>query len=903
DGDDNLDLAIGNYGQVNQVYENKGGTFNLAWESLTSAKLTQSVAWGDWDGDGDLDLAVGNNERNNQVYENDGGTLSLGWEETGDTRYTASMAWGDWDNDGDLDLVAGNNKWYHSGCACFLGISQVYQNHGGELRLDPANGWGWQSPEPEARPTASVAWGDWDDDGDLDLAVGNWGSEPVPNQIYENDGGVLTLAWTSPEAKTTTSLAWGDWDGDGDLDLAVGNGDPEPKPAEMFNQVYENDAGTLKFDPDQPDPAHRFGWQSPDEKFTRSVAWGDWDNDGDLDLAVGNGCVTSGGQDCHPNQVFENDGGTLKLGNGFGWEESPDDINDTRSVAWGDWDNDGDLDLAVANEFYPNQVYENDAGTLKLDPAQGFGWQSVDAFSTWGVAWGDWEGDGDLDLAVSNTQTPKQVYENDGGILKLGNGFGWQSADTTFAFSMAWGDWEGDGDLDLTFGNWRGVNQVYESDGGTLKLDNDYGWESPDAGIEKRIYDIAWGDPDGDGDLDLAVANGGDCCSWANQLYENPQRGGARLGNDAPYVTIFRPGVTPDAAFFSTPHIMSQSKISITYTLFDPDGDPVSRIIPEFSPNGGGQWLPASFGPGGDGLINLAASPTGTPHTFVWNAEADLIKNDNVVFRIRAQPSVGPIQWPALDGKSPSFRLTTPQFIRVVDQAGTPVPGAEVYRNGVSIGLTNQAGLFNPGPLQGGDSLVALAQQDQVSTIRQRHDGWAYRTYLTSIDVDAAGNTAYDTVSQTSGEQRLVVRPENALVLFNLLVSIEWDATQADIDDVELALDRAAGFLYDVSDGQMTFGRVTIYDQAEHWDSADIQITTKNVVHPHAHIGGLTADDPSHIIRVGRFWNGNTANTGAWSEENGFRTLVHEFGHYGLGLYDEYFGYRKIGNQYGGRQD
>ena len=64
-----------------------------------------------------------------------------------------------------------------------------------------------------------MAWGDWDGDGDLDLAVGNNGRQPG----YKNDGGVLTSVWTSVEAVPTLSVAWGDWDGDGDLDLAAGN--------------------------------------------------------------------------------------------------------------------------------------------------------------------------------------------------------------------------------------------------------------------------------------------------------------------------------------------------------------------------------------------------------------------------------------------------------------------------------------------------------------------------------------------------------------------------------------------------------------------------------------------------------------------------------------------------------
>ncbi|MFN8456673.1 MAG: FG-GAP-like repeat-containing protein [Anaerolineae bacterium] len=109
-----------------------------------------------------------------------------------------------------------------------------------------------------------------DGDGDLDLAVGNWGT---PNRLYRNDNGILTASavWFSVEHDYTNSVAWGDADGDGDLDLAVGN---ENGPS----RLYRNDNGVL---------TAVAVWSSVEADSTKSVAWGDVDGDGDLDLATG----------------------------------------------------------------------------------------------------------------------------------------------------------------------------------------------------------------------------------------------------------------------------------------------------------------------------------------------------------------------------------------------------------------------------------------------------------------------------------------------------------------------------------------------------------------------------------------------------------------------------------------
>jgi uncharacterized repeat protein (TIGR01451 family) len=617
------------------MYTNTGGALALAWSSPESDD-TFGVAWGDWDGDGDLDLAAGNYLQQNRVYDNSSGTLSLAWSSS-HWSATLAVAWGDWDNDGDLDLAFGNGG----------EPNRVYEYTGGPLALT------WSSTEADVSST--VAWGDWDGDGDLDLATANGFGAGRANRVYENSGGALVLAWTSSEEDDSRTTAWGDVDNDGDLDLAVAN-------FGQANRVYENSGGVLSL-----------VWSTTEADDSVGAAWGDWDNDGDLDLAFGNYHQA--------NRVYENSGGALSLA----WSSIETDA--TAGVAWGDVDGDGLLDLAVGNldipSGQPDRVYHNTGGALTL------AWSSSATDMTATVAWGDWDGDGDVDLATAHFGGENRVYENIGGVLSLA----WSSPEIDFeqddTYAVAWGDWDGDGDLDLAFGNDDATvgidgrpNRVYENADGDLSLV----WSSSES---DSTAGIAWGDWDGDGDLDLAVANfGPEGSGQVNRVYDNGviRRPGGLPESAVSPVLSDRPGVTHPSFFYSAAECLVPP-VTVDYLLFDDEDDPARLIVAEYSPVGGGQWLSATAATGTI-TEELAASPSGTLHAFEWDAEADLPGPwaDGLVFRITVpyQASTrlaGPIQRAAMSATSPPFRicaLTADLAITKDDGQSEAVPGEPV---------------------------------------------------------------------------------------------------------------------------------------------------------------------------------------------------------------------------------
>ncbi|MGD9099002.1 MAG: FG-GAP-like repeat-containing protein, partial [Anaerolineae bacterium] len=336
------------------------------------------IALGDVDGDGDLDVLVANAGNQPQdVYLNDGsGAFSAhSVSPTFGGGRSESVALGDVDGDGDLDALVAN-----------YGAAQV-------VRLNDGTGRFISHPLTSTFGDAAglsrdIALGDVDGDGDLDAVIANDGNQA--QEIHLNDGTGRFVP--HPTAHTfgggqSSAIALGDVDDDGDLDALVAN---------AINQsqvVYRND-GTGRFTPHAT-----FGGGN-----SRDIDLGDVDGDGDLDTLVANLLA--------PQEVYLNDGdGNFASSHTFG------SAGFSYAIALGDVDDDGDLDALVANySGQPQEVYLNDgSGVFDVAPIT----STFGAGDSYAIALGDVDGDGDLDALIAQDGAAQTVWLNRNRVIKV----------------------------------------------------------------------------------------------------------------------------------------------------------------------------------------------------------------------------------------------------------------------------------------------------------------------------------------------------------------------------------------------------------------------------------------------------------------------------------------------------
>jgi len=328
-----------------------------------------SVAWGDYDNDGDLDIII-SGSYTTKIYKNNGNNTFS--EQTGISMIgcaLGSVDWGDYDNDGDLDIL-------------LTGFSTndqnvIYRNNGDNT---------FTLQSSIAIPLvgrSSAAWGDYDNDGDLDILLTGSGISKIfcnnsDNSFTEQNGIILDgVDWSS--------VAWGDYDNDGDLDILLTG----LLNAINISKIFRNNADNT------------FTEQTEIKLigvYDGSVAWGDYDNDGDLDILL-TGTTNSGDTSIVYRNNHDN---SFTLQTSINLEEVSGS-----SVAWGDYDNDGHLDILLAGSELA-KIYRNNGDNSFTEQTE----IVLTGISNGSVAWGDYDNDGDLDILLSGSGCTK-IYRNE----------------------------------------------------------------------------------------------------------------------------------------------------------------------------------------------------------------------------------------------------------------------------------------------------------------------------------------------------------------------------------------------------------------------------------------------------------------------------------------------------------
>lgn len=397
-------------------------------------------AFFDYDNDGDVDLYIANGSSfdgfeegahpRNALYRNDGTGLFqdvTNAAAVGDTSWSMGCAVSDYDNDGDADLYVSN-----------YGRNTLYRNEGAERFVDVTDAAG----VGDDRWGTGAVFGDYDRDGDVDLFVANYvdfsldyespipclwknvnvycgpvGLLPAADVLYRNNGDgsfsdVTAEAGLAEEKFYGMSALWGDYDGDGWIDLFVAD-DSTP------NKLYHNERdGTFVESALIAGVAYS---GEGVEQGCMGAALGDYNGNGRPDIFVTNFADEA-------NALYDNEGGgfftDVAFSSGIGRA-------DRRLVAWGtgffDGDNDGDLDLFVANgHTYPeadmplldssyeqiNSLFENSGGQfVEVTDRAGPG-LAVRGVSR-GASFADYDADGDVDIFVLNLNALPTLLRND----------------------------------------------------------------------------------------------------------------------------------------------------------------------------------------------------------------------------------------------------------------------------------------------------------------------------------------------------------------------------------------------------------------------------------------------------------------------------------------------------------
>jgi len=336
--------------------------------------------WGDYDNDGDLDIIITGSYYDNstfsdvpstKVYRNDGNNIFTYQAGINIVDLSESdVAWGDYDNDGWLDIIISGNTYATAGY-----VTKVYKNSGNQnnqvLTFSEQS-----NISIIGVHYSSLDWGDYDNDGDLDILICGATNSGDVSKIYRNEkDSFIEQTSISLYGISEGTAKWGDYNNDGFLDILLGD---------YYNTFTYRNNGDNSF---MIDSVYFVG-------ATGEGAWGDYDSDGDLDLII-----TGSSYGGSANSIYKNNG----LSNGWSFTEQtsiPLMSLGLSSVKWGDINNDGNLDIIVtgaSNGIEYLIIYKNNGDNTftELDNI------SIDGINQGDFNLSDYDNDGDLDILVS----------------------------------------------------------------------------------------------------------------------------------------------------------------------------------------------------------------------------------------------------------------------------------------------------------------------------------------------------------------------------------------------------------------------------------------------------------------------------------------------------------------------
>jgi len=346
--------------------------------------LGQTASWVDFNNDGKLDLLLGNTDLRNTslfLFKNTGDRFVDVLEDSElFPEPVRSSAWADFDNDGRPDLLLGTIR------AAFP--PKLYKNIDGEFFEDITEKAGLMNKKGTVRHSI---WGDYNSDGYVDIFQVNFGK----NYLYKNNGNG-TFTDVSEQSGITAngrsdSAVFFDANNDGHPDIYVANSGT--------NILYMNNGdGTFA------DKTEKSGLGGEANWSTVSICTGDFNNDGFIDLYIGN--ISSS-----RNALYRNNGdGTFT---DITVQTGTSDVGDARTCAWLDFDNDGKLDLLTTNHTASNNLYHNLGEDKFQNMATELGMRRpVDVYS---VSIGDYNNDSLIDILLTG-HLGKALLENSGNM-------------------------------------------------------------------------------------------------------------------------------------------------------------------------------------------------------------------------------------------------------------------------------------------------------------------------------------------------------------------------------------------------------------------------------------------------------------------------------------------------------